>query len=390
MPNDYLDQFLDELSKNEYGIIADEDYPSLIEKARGGDKESRDRIILSFLRVIMSVIFKGKYFKKSYTWDLINEGILIVNNCIDNFKGKSFFGYVYGKLRGKFWYYVKKEKQYQGKLLEGDTIWRIGNPTEEFFKKAEVSKLVNYLPEGDLKDIIKFRLEGRTLCEISKIMGVSKNKIWLDEKKAKSLMKEAYKEDKNRAASGNRKNKKNDVVLSIDPSFNAKNNGYLLAEGNRIVDMGLLTSCPLKKNLDLEGDPLKIHLLDGSIEEFLSNLPGIPKIFLIEGQYFNRSDKYSFDDIRKLNFSYTLWVENFIQFSLDHWRTNPKVFTIKSNWVKSLLGKSGMKLVDMLSYCDEFSGVELDKCAEHAISAAGMWLYVKDKTYSFKYWENLV
>lgn len=180
----------------------DEIYDALM-KAREGDIESKEWLINSLNPLIIASI-KRYYYKPMEFEDLLQEGKLVILECIDNYdviKGTYFLGYVKTMLR---YFYLDKHKQKQtlslnekvGEDEEGELVDFLESdkeePLEVIIKYEEnqiLSKAMESLTKRQREVIICFYYEGLSIGQIAERLGVSYRTIVNTKTKAMEKMK---------------------------------------------------------------------------------------------------------------------------------------------------------------------------------------------------------
>ncbi|WFA08633.1 sigma-70 family RNA polymerase sigma factor [Tissierella sp. Yu-01] len=180
----------------------EEIYEALI-KAREGDVKSKEWIINSLNPLIIASI-KRYYYKSLEFEDLLQEGKLVILECIDNYditKGTYFLGYVKTMLR---YFYLDKHKQKQTSSLNekiGEDeenelvdllVSDIDEPVDALLKSEEnqvLSDSLDLLTKRQREVIIYFYYEGLSIAHIAEKLGVSYRTIVNTKTKALEIMK---------------------------------------------------------------------------------------------------------------------------------------------------------------------------------------------------------
>lgn len=179
---------------------------NLLEKSRKGDVSSKEKILKNLKPLIISSI--ERYYNKRQDFDdLIQEGYLVVLQCIENYdesKEVYFLGYV--KTMLKFTYLNKhKEKTYLSLNIA------VGNDGDEELinllesqddgpldlalnleESREIQKVLLNLTNRQREVIIGYYVEGLSIKEISKRLSISYRTVVNTKTRALEKMKDSF------------------------------------------------------------------------------------------------------------------------------------------------------------------------------------------------------
>lgn len=180
-------------------------FDKLIISAKSGDKRAKEEIINRLQPLIISSI--KRYYNYSYEYeDLVQDGNLMILQCIEDYdesKGAQFLGYV--KLRLKYMYLLKhrtkrhlslNEPAEDGEIEIIDILVSENKGVLDLVLEKEMSirlrKAIEGLTSRQREIIICYYIGGRTLEEVSEMLGISYRTVVNTKARAMEKLKRAF------------------------------------------------------------------------------------------------------------------------------------------------------------------------------------------------------
>lgn len=176
---------------------------NLYYKSRNGDIKAKEELLKSFKPLIISTM-KKYYYTQSEFEDLIQEGYEVILKGIDDFdekKGVKFPGYIKTILK---YHYLKKLNNKKEKIsldmpIGEDNLTLLDilkddvDIEEDTIKKSTIQNMyknISKLTDNQRRIIVAFYLEGYSIKEISKSLGVAYRTVVNTKKYALEKLKE--------------------------------------------------------------------------------------------------------------------------------------------------------------------------------------------------------